>query len=145
MNNNPNANKSDNLSLDNDEAHNSHRHYVKKETQKKDLANEPKSTKSTDIPKENPDIMTDDLIQHLECLTILTQAIHNQQLDSKNMQSHAQSLHMRNIQLHTCYMCGQNNSHGMKDCTEMIAFLASGTVKINTEGRVIHTDGRQLP
>jgi hypothetical protein len=42
-------------------------------------------------------------------------------------------------------MCGQDESHGMKDCPETIAFLASGTVKINTEGRVVRVDGRQLP
>jgi hypothetical protein len=78
-NDNPNENGSDNSSSDEDKACNHHRHYVEKDTRKKDLANKPKSTKPMDILKENPDIMTDDLTQQLECLTILTQAIHNQQ------------------------------------------------------------------
>ena len=42
-------------------------------------------------------------------------------------------------------MCGQNEPHGMKDCPETIAFMASGTVMINTEGRVVHADGKLLP
>jgi hypothetical protein len=146
-NDNLNENGSDNSSWNNDKARNSHRHYVKKDTWKKDSANESKSMKPTDIPKENPDTVTDDLTQQLEHLTILTQAIHNQQ---KNMQSTTQQLCSQNMQLHDqqlhpCYMCGQNNLHGMKDCPETIPFLASGTVKINTKGRVIHVDGRQLP
>ena len=33
----------------------------------------------------------------------------------------------------------------MKDCPETIVFMASGTVTINTEGRVIHADGKPLP
>jgi hypothetical protein len=93
-NDNPNENGSDNSSSDEDKARNSHRHYVKKDARKKDSANESKSAKPTDIPKENPDIATDDLTQQLERLTILTQAIHNQQ---KNMQSAAQQLRSRNI------------------------------------------------
>jgi hypothetical protein len=64
--------------------------------------------------------------------------LHEQQLHSQNMQLHEQ-------QLRTCYMCGQDESHGMKDCPKTIAFLASSTVKINTEGRVVCADGRQLP
>ena len=44
-----------------------------------------------------------------------------------------------------CYMCGQNENHGMKDCPETIAFMASGIVKTNIDGRIIHADRKPLP
>ena len=44
-----------------------------------------------------------------------------------------------------CYMCGQNESHGMKYCPETIVFMASGIVKMNVDGRIIRTDGKPLP
>ena len=65
----------------------SHRHVTKKETHKKDKVSEPKQAESV---KEKSDSMTEYLTQRLEHLTILTQAIHKQQLGMKPAQLYMQ-------------------------------------------------------
>ena len=131
----PGTNSDESSSEDEEDTHASHRHVAKKETCKKDKVSESKQSESA---KEKPDNAMEDLTQCLEHLTILTQAIPKQQLDTKSAQSYMQ-------QACPCFMCGQNEAHGMKDCPETIASMASGNITINTEGRVVCTDGKPLP
>ena len=131
----PETKSDESSSEDEEDTRASHRHVAKKETRKKDKTSEPKQAESA---KEKLDSMTEDLTQRLERLTILMQAIHKQQLGTKPAQSYMQ-------QACPCFMCGQNEPHGMKDCPETIAFMASGTVMINTEGRIVRADGKPLP
>ena len=131
----PETKSDESSSEDEEDTRASHRHVAKKETRKKDKMSEPKQAQSA---KEKSDSTTEDLTQYLERLTILMQAIHKQQLGTKPAQSYMQ-------QAHPCFMCGQNELHGMKDCPETIAFMASGTVTINTEGRVVRAGRKLLP
>ena len=43
-----------------------------------------------------------------------------------------------------CYMCRKSEAHGMKECPDTLTFLPSGIIKMNPEGRIIHSDGGTL-
>lgn len=42
-------------------------------------------------------------------------------------------------------MCGEVAPHSMKDCPKTIAYLASGFMKMDTNGRVARSDGKYMP
>ena len=79
------------------------------------------------------DPAVDDLTKRLERLTTITEALQKQQQQQ------------RKPFLKSCYMCGEETSHGVKDCPETVAFIASGILKLNTEGRVVRSNGGSLP
>jgi len=79
------------------------------------------------------DPAVDDLTKRLERLTTITEALQRQQqLQKKPF-------------FKSCYMCGEETTHGMKDCPETVAFITSGILKLNTEGRVVRSNGGSLP
>src|SRR6266849_6780190 len=136
-----NDDASDNSSSDSDDGKDSHRYWAKKDTYKKekdkakDSPLETKAAKTTESPKM--DNTTEDLVQRLERLAITTDAIHKQMSSS--------SKPFRHDVTHVCYMCGNNDAHNMRDCPETIAFMASGLLKTNTDGKIVRADGRPLP
>ena len=142
-----NDDASENSSSDSDDGKDSHRYWAKKDAYKKDKdkakdspletkeTKETKAAKTTESPKT--DNTTEDLVQRLERLAITTDAIRKQMsLSSKPLRHDA---------THVCYMCGNNEAHNMKDCPEMIAFMAFGLIKTNTDGKIVRADGRPLP
>jgi hypothetical protein len=129
----------DNSSSDSDldDGKDSHRYWTKKDTTSKDKDKEVPAkvqTKATDSPKQ--EVTTEDLAQRLERLAILME--HKPQGGSSSKLPRSDSSHV-------CYMCGNNAPHNMKDCPETIAFMASGLVKTNTDGKIVRADGRPLP
>jgi len=83
--------------------------------------------------KSVPDPAVDDLAKRLERLTTITEALQKQQqLQRKPF-------------IKSCYMCGEETTHGVKDCPETVAFIASGILKLNTDGRVVRSNGGSLP
>ena len=88
---------------------------------------EPKDEKSVSDPA------VDDLTKRLECLTTITEALQKQQqLQKKPF-------------FKSCYMCGEETTHGVKDCPETVTFIASGILKLNTDGRVVRANSGSLP
>ena len=96
------------------------------------------NSQSNEREPDQRDAATEKLSKKLEHL-----AIRIKKMDNKLSASLAKPLYTASAQV--CYMCGQNESHGMKDCPETIAFMASGIVKTNVDGRIIRADGKPLP
>src|SRR6266849_2955430 len=139
-----NDDASENSSSDSDDGKDSHRYWAKKDAYKKDKdkakdspleTKETKAAKTTESPKT--DNATEDLVQRLERLAITTDAIRKQMSSS--------SKPFRHDATHVCYMCGNNDAHNMRNCPETIAFMASGLLKTNTDGKIVRADGRPLP
>ena len=97
------------------------------------------SSTSKEKEADSKDAATEELTKKLERL-----AIHLKSIDNRLSATSSKPTFTAQ-QTRVCYMCGQNESHGMKDCPETIAFMASGVVKTNVDGRIIRTDGKPLP
>lgn len=120
-----------------DDGKDSHRYWSKKDTMSKDKDKEMSvkmQTKSTDAPKQ--EVTTKELAQRLKRLAIL--------MEHKPQGGSSSKLPCSDL-LHVCYMWGNNVLHNMKDCPETIAFMASGLIKTNMDGKIGCADGRPLP
>ena len=144
--NSSNSDSSSTSESEEDEARdiNSHRRYVKKSLRAKETKSETKTTSEQSKPV--PDTATDEVTSRLDRLTIALE----RQLDvlaniNALVQPAASAPAPAPAQSRVCYMCGKPEAHGMKECPETIAFLAAGIVKVNSEGRIIRSNGNPLP
>jgi hypothetical protein len=118
-------NSSDDEDSHNDDYHN----YGKKDSNRK------RSTTMDTKPsiETKADDAADDLTKRLERLTIMAENIEKRMSsDRRNPQAYASGV---------CSMCGETVNHLMRDCPETIAFMASGVLKRNSDGKFTRADG----
>ena len=126
---------SDSSESDEDEAYKitSHRHHTRKEKNTKT------ESKTDNGPKMQTDNAIEDINQRLDRLTIALER-RTMEMEKAN-RSPSPSANPSRV----CYMCGKPEAHLLRECPETLQFLATGVIKIGSEGRIVRANGTALP